>query len=185
VVATSSTRRRAQLLAVQPRLRVVEIRGNVATRLRKLWEQPELDGTLLALAGLKRLSFELDESGWLRGDAVPEGTRAAVLPVEVMLPCVGQAALGFEIREGDERMAEICRRLNHHDTLVCVTAERAFLRAMGGGCQSPVAAYAEVVNDTLRFRAVSFRDELARRGELTGKLSEAAVLGERLAETLK
>ncbi len=184
-VATSSTRRKAQLLAVRPDLRVVEIRGNVVTRLQKLSDNAELDATILAAAGLARLNVEITTEGHLRGDAVPDGLLATVLEPEVMLPCVGQAAIGIEVREGDERMATICERLNHHDTLQCVAAERAFLHAMGGGCQSPVAAYAEVIGERLWLRAVSFRQEPGRRGEAKGDLREAEVLGERLAAELK
>ena len=76
-----------------------------------------------------------------------------------MLPCVGQGAIGIEIRADDERIGEICERLNHFNTFQCVTAERAFLRAMGGGCQSPVAAYAEIIGSKMDMRAVSFREQ--------------------------
>ena len=75
---------------------------------------------------------------------MPDGLLATVLDTEVMLPCVGQGAVGIEVRESDERIAAICERLNHFNTRQCVIAERAFLAGMGGGCQSPVAAYAEV-----------------------------------------
>jgi hydroxymethylbilane synthase len=184
-VATSSTRRKAQLLAVRPDLRVVEIRGNVVTRLQKLSDNAELDATILAAAGLARLDFEITPAGHLRGDAVPEGLLATALEPEVMLPCVGQAAIGIEVCEGDERIATICERLNHHDTHQCVAAERAFLHEMGGGCQSPVAAYAEVIGERLWLRAVSFRQEPSRRGEAKGDLREATILGERLATELK
>ena len=97
---------------------------------------------MLALAGLTRLNFTITPEGKILGDAVPDGLLATILDVNVMLPCVGQGAIGIEIRANDERVAAICARLNHHHTFQCVTAERAFLRAMGGGCQSPVAAYA-------------------------------------------
>ena len=184
-VATSSTRRKAQLLALRPDLNVVEIRGNVVTRMQKLADQAELDATLLAWAGLQRLQFEITPEGRLQGDAVPDGLLATVLEPEVMLPCVGQAAVGIEVREGDGRIAAICVRLNHYDTLQCVTAERAFLHAMGGGCQSPVAAYAEVIGERLRVRALSFHDGPCRRGEIKGPLREATALGEQLAAELK
>ena len=81
---------------------------------------------------------------------MPDGLLATVLDTEVMLPCVGQGAVGIEIRENDERIAAICERLNHFNTRQCVIAERAFLAAMGGGCQSPVAAYAEVAGHSSR-----------------------------------
>ena len=185
-VATSSTRRKAQLLANRPDLNVVEIRGNVVTRMVKLAERAELDATVLAAAGLERLNFKIGADGRLTGDAVPDGLLAVVLEPEVMLPAVGQGAVGIEVREADERIAAICERLNHFNTRQCVTAERAFLAGMGGGCQSPVAAYGEVIGDRLRLRAVSFRDEKnVRRGESKGPIKEAADLGKRMAEELR
>jgi porphobilinogen deaminase len=185
VVATSSTRRRAQLLAHNPGLKSPDIRGNVVTRMRKLAEKPELDAMVLALAGLSRLNFRVTPEGKLEGDAVPDGLLATVLDVDVMLPCVGQGAIGIEIREGDERIATICERLNHYNTLQSVTAERAFLSAMGGGCQSPVAAYAQVAGEKLRMKALSFASGPVRRGEGTRPLKEAAELGKALADELK
>jgi porphobilinogen deaminase len=184
-VATSSTRRKAQLLEHRPDLAVVEIRGNVITRLQKLADQSELDAVVLAAAGLERLNFRVTPEGRLEGDAVPDGLLATVLEPETMLPCVGQGALGIEIREGDERVAVICERLNHFNTRQCVTAERAFLRAMGGGCQSPMAAYAEVVGNQIRLRAVSFRDGGVCRGEARRDLQEPVALGEQLAAELE
>lgn len=185
VVATSSTRRKAQLLTLRPDLKVVEIRGNVVTRLQKLAEQPQLDAIILAAAGLERLHFEITPEGRLRGDAVPDGLLAVILEPEVMLPCAGQGALGIEVREDDGRIAGICERLNHYNTQQCVTAERTFLNAMGGGCQSPIAAYADVVGEQLRLRALSFAGTAPRRGELRGDLKSAIALGEHMATELK
>lgn len=185
VIGTSSSRRKAQLLAYRSDLRVIEIRGNVPTRLQRLCERADLDGLILAAAGLARLGIEIGADGRLRGETVPEGLLASVLGPELMLPCVGQGAVGIEIREDDERMVAICARLNHYDTRQCVLAERAFLRAMGGGCQSPVAAYADVVEEQIRLRAVSFRGPSVRRGEVRGDIREPEVLGERLAIELR
>ena len=98
---------------------------------------------------------------------------------------MGQAAIGIEIRAEDERIATLCPRLNHYDTFQCVTAERAFLHGMGGGCLSPVAAYAEVVGEPLRLRAVSYREDKVRRGEGHRSLKEASELGEQLAAELR
>ncbi|MGD0253096.1 MAG: hydroxymethylbilane synthase [Verrucomicrobiota bacterium] len=184
-IATSSTRRKEQLLAARPDLNVVEIRGNVTTRMQKVAERGELDATVLALAGLTRLNFRVTPEGKLEGDAVPDGLLATVLDVDVMLPCVGQGAIGIEIRADDERIAKICERLNHFNTFQCVTAERAFLRAMGGGCQSPVAAYAEIDGSRMQMRAVSFRNGPAKRGEGKRPIAEATALGEELAAQLK
>ncbi|MGB8368039.1 MAG: hydroxymethylbilane synthase [Limisphaerales bacterium] len=184
-IATSSTRRKEQLLAARPDCIVVEIRGNVTTRMQKVAERGELDATVLALAGLTRLNFRVTPEGKLEGDAVPDGLLATVLDVDVMLPCVGQGAIGIEIRADDERIAKICERLNHFNTFQCVTAERAFLRAMGGGCQSPVAAYAEIDGSRMEMRAVSFREGPAKRAEGKRPIAEAAALGEQLAAELK
>jgi len=184
VVATSSTRRKASLLAANPALKVVDIRGNVPTRLLKVSEREDLDATILAMAGMKRLNFAVTPDGGLTGDAVPDGLLATPIPVEQMLPCVGQAAIGIEIRENDERIVTICQRLNHFNTLQCVTAERAFLAAMGGGCQSPVGAHAEVEGERLHLRAVSFLDG-CRHAEATGPLKEPVKLGEDIAAKLK
>jgi len=185
IIATSSTRRKMALLAARPDLKTVEIRGNVPTRLQKVAERDELDATVLALAGLTRLNFEIKPDGKLAGDAVPDGLLATVLDLDMMLPCVGQGAIGVEIRADDERIAKICERLNHFNTFQCVTAERAFLRTMGGGCQSPVAAYAEVTGDKISMRAVSYRDEQVKRGEAKRLIAEAALLGEQIAAELK
>jgi len=185
VVATSSTRRRAQLLTQRPGLKVPDIRGNVVTRMQKLADKPELDATVLALAGISRLNFTVQPDGKLTGDAVPDGLLASVLEPEVMLPCVGQGAIGIEIRENDERLATICERLNHYNTFQCVTAERSFLAGMGGGCQSPVAAYAEVFGEELKMRALSFVDGPLRTGEATRPLKEAVELGQQLSQELK
>jgi len=184
-VATSSPRRKAQLLEHRPDFKIVEIRGNVVTRLQKLADRPELDALVLAAAGLERLNFRITPQGSLRGDAVPDGLLATVLEPDVMLPAVGQGALAIEIREQDERIATVCERLNHYDTHQCTLAERAFLRAMGGGCQSPIAAYAEVVGDTLRLRGISFQDGAVRRGEARRALRDAVAAGEQLAAELQ
>ena len=184
-IATSSTRRKAQLLAARPDLNVVEIRGNVSTRMQKVADRAELDATVLALAGLTRLNFRVTTAGQLEGDAGPDGLLATILDVDLMLPCVGQGAIGIEIRADDERIATICERLNHFNTFQCVKAERAFLHGMGGGCQSPVAAYAEITGEKIEMRAVSFRDGPAKRSAGKRPIKEAAALGEELAAALK
>jgi len=185
-IATSSTRRKEQLLAARPDLNVVEIRGNVSTRMQKVAERGELDATVLALAGISRLNFVIKPDGALTGDAVPDGLLATVLDLDVMLPCVGQGAIGIEIRADDERIAKILERLNHFNTFQAVTAERAFLRGMGGGCQSPVAAYAEIAGDKITLRAVSFRDAtMVKRGEAKRPVAEAEILGGEMAARLK
>ncbi len=185
VVATSSTRRRAQLLQANAGIKAPDIRGNVLTRIQKLAENAELDGTILALAGLNRLNYKISGEGYLTGENVPTGIRAMVLPTEVMLPCVGQGAVGIEIRDTDEHLANICRRLNDLETFQCVTAEREFLSGMGGGCQSPVAAHARIQGDQLSMTALSFASGPMRRAEASRTPEQAAELGRFLATQLK
>jgi hydroxymethylbilane synthase len=184
-IATSSTRRKMSLLDARPDLKIVEIRGNVTTRMQKVAERGELDATILALAGMKRLNFSINADGTISGDAVPDGLLATVLDLEVMLPCVGQGAIGIEIRADDERIGKIVERLNHFNTFHAVTAERAFLRGMGGGCQSPVGAHAEIVGDKVTLKAISFRDETVKRGAAKRPIAEASALGEQIAAELK
>jgi hydroxymethylbilane synthase len=139
VVATSSLRRQAQVRHLRPDLSVVPIRGNVETRLRKLAEGVA-DATLLALAGLKRLGIE-DKA-------------TAPVPVEEMLPAVAQAAIGVEIRAGDEAMAELLAPVNDEATALAVTAERAFLARLEGSCRMPIAALGEVAGGRFAFRGM-------------------------------
>jgi hydroxymethylbilane synthase len=183
-VATSSTRRKAQVLARRPDFNVVEIRGNVHTRLQKLAGQTDLDATILAAAGLGRLHLHITAGGRLKGAGAPSGLAVTLLDTDEMLPCVGQGALGLEIREKDERMAGICQRLNHSETLQCVTAERALLRSMGGGCQTPIGAHAWVAGGEICLRAVSFLTDKPHRAEGRSPLSEAVALGKRVAAAL-
>jgi hydroxymethylbilane synthase len=183
-IGTSSTRRAAQVRELRPDVNVVPIRGNVGTRLKKLAAMPELDAILLAAAGLERLGCRFAPGDFLTGDEIPFGLATTRLTLGEMLPCAGQAAIGIEVREHDARVEAICARLNHAETLACVTAERAFLAAMGGGCQLAVAAYAERSGEELRMRAVSFLGGAARRAEARRSMSEARVLGEELAVQL-
>ncbi|HWD18448.1 MAG TPA: hydroxymethylbilane synthase [Verrucomicrobiae bacterium] len=183
--ATSSTRRKAQILAARPDFKAMEIRGNVPTRLQKLASQAEMDATILAVAGLGRLGVTLNREGALEGELAPAGLRAVMLDLDTMLPCVGQGAIGLEARAGDERVGKVCHALNHEETLQSVLAERSFLRAMGGGCQSPVGAHASVENGQLRLRAISFLTEPPRRADAAGAVSDAAALGEKIAAQLR
>jgi hydroxymethylbilane synthase len=184
-VATSSTRRRMQLLALRPDLEVVAIRGNVGTRLRKLAEQGGLHATILAAAGLARLGYRVNADGTLEGQDVPAGLSAAFLPLDQMLPAPGQAALGLETRADDSRVAAVCAALNHHATFQCVTAEREFLHAMGGGCLAPIAAHAQARGTDITLRAVWFPDAQPRRIEGRAPAIEAKQLGQQLAARLK
>lgn len=186
VVATSSTRRASQLRDARSDLEIVEIRGNVPTRLKKLAETRDFDATLLAAAGLKRLGIRIDASGRI---VAPEalanpgwGQRLYGRPLSVksMLPAPGQAAIGLECRDGDPVAAQVCRRLNDAATRACVEAERAFLRGIGGGCQSPVAALARVSGATLTVDTVVFEGAAVWRARRSAPTAKARALGLRL-----
>jgi hydroxymethylbilane synthase len=197
IIATSSPRRSAQLRHIRPDLEIAMIRGNVGTRLQKVATQTNLDATLLAAAGLTRLHFDISPKGQLRIDprlpasfrqqldAPPAGILATVLEPEEMLPAVGQGAVGLEIREDDAATAELCLPLNHFNTFAAVQAERSFLQAMGGGCQTPVAAYARVVGHQLFLRAATYVNGTARFAEGRRVVREAEKLGESVAADLK
>ena len=142
VVGTSSPRRKAQLLRLRPDLKIVPIRGNVETRLKKV-EAGEVDATLLACAGLKRLEIDA-------------GT---AIPTEIILPPPGQAVIGMECRTNDTRTQSVLSTVNNGITYSCVMAERAFSRALGGTCHSPVAAFCVLEDGDLRMRAQLFSED--------------------------
>ena len=140
VVATSSPRRQVQLLLLRTDLQVVEIRGNVPTRLRKLATEPSLQGLLLAKAGLDRLGAQI----------VPAGLHVTV--VDQILPAPGQGAIAVECRKSDSASAALLRAIHHEPTALCVAAERDFLRAQGGGCHIAIAARAVIEDGRLILR---------------------------------
>jgi hydroxymethylbilane synthase len=144
VIGTASVRRRAQLLARRPDLRVVNFRGNVETRLRKL-AAGEVDATLLALAGLTRLGI------------APAG--AVILGPEVMLPAVGQGAIGVECRTDDEGARALLAAIDDPASSACLRAERALLAALDGSCHTPIAGYAEFAGGRLTLRALIARPD--------------------------
>jgi hydroxymethylbilane synthase len=170
-VGTGSLRRKVQILHRRPDLKVVHLRGNVDTRLRKL-ETEGLDAIILAAAGLKRLGL----------GHIPRG----YLSESEMLPAIGQGALGLEVRGSDRTVLELLQPLNHVPTQVAVTAERAFLARLEGGCQVPVAALGRLESGALSLEAlisdVEGRQVLQDR--LAGRPEEAESIGRRLAEML-
>ena len=192
VVATSSTRRAALLQALRPDLVIVPIRGNVGTRLGKVATDPTFDVTLLAAAGLVRLGLFLGPKSRLMLDPIlpsghgceppPTGLLGTLLEPEEMLSAVGQGAIGIEIRSDNADAREVALGLNHGNTWRCVTAERAFLRAVGGGCQSPIAGYARIVGHQVHLRAAVQRESGWWRGEGRRAMAEAAALGMALGE---
>jgi len=164
IVGTSSLRRRAQVLHVRPDLRVVDFRGNVQTRLRKL-EDGVAEATFLAVAGLKRL-------GLLERITSPVST-------EDMLPAVAQGAIGLEIREGDEAIVPIVSALNDEKTSVAVAAERAFLARLEGSCRTPIAGHAVVDGSELHFCGQLLSPDGTKCYDVSrrGRVGEARELG--------
>ena len=174
VVATSSLRRRAQALHLRPDLRIVDIRGNVDTRLRKALAEDGPDAILLAAAGLHRLGLE--------------GHITEYLPVEMMVPAVGQGALAIEVRASDQRARRLMHRLDSLATRRCITAERAVLATLGGGCQVPIGAHATIAADgaTLRLIAIVATPDGKRllRVEREGAVQRPVALGRQVAREL-
>ncbi len=169
-VGTSSLRRQALLLHLRPDLRIEVLRGNVETRLRRQLEG-RVDATILAAAGLKRLSLSLK-------NGVP-------LDAEEFLPAIGQGALGIEIRTGDE-VAALLAPLHHPETAWAVEAERAFLSGMGGSCRTPLAARATIANGSLRLAALVASPDGKRllRHERSGPTETAGQIGTETAALL-
>jgi hydroxymethylbilane synthase len=170
-IGTSALRRQAQLLHQRPDLRIVSLRGNVETRLRKM-EEENLDGIVLAAAGLKRLEL---------AECVSE-----YLDTSLSLPAIGQGALGLECRQDDARTLDLIAPLHHADTAVAVTAERAFLRRLNGGCQVPLAAYATVAGDrvTLTGLVAEIDGSCLLKETLAAPVAQAEAIGRQLAERL-
>jgi hydroxymethylbilane synthase len=169
-VGTSSLRRAAQIRAFRPDLEVDPVRGNVDTRLRKL-DAGQYQALVLAAAGLRRL-------GWQ--DRITE-----LLSPSVMCPAVGQGALAIETRE-NAPVLELCRRLEHIETRAAVTAERALLAELGGGCQVPIGAHAAVTEGQLHLQSVVISPDGRRlvRRESQGPVEDAEALGVALAREL-
>ncbi len=172
VVATSSLRRKAQLLHQRPDLKLIDIRGNVDTRLRKLVEQ-DLDATILAQAGLIRLGLEREIT--------------EVLYAAWMFPAVGQGALGLECRVSDAETLAIVTRLNDAPARAAVLAERAMLRGLGGGCQVPIGARTAFVDGMLKLQGVVLSPDGKQRIAAEGALppDQAETLGEHVASRLR
>ena len=139
MVGTSSPRRAAQLIAYRPDLEVVDLRGNLDTRLRKV-NTGEVDAAILAAAGLIRLGLT---------DKITQ-----LLPTEISLPAVGQGALAVEVRQYDSKIAEIVKVLDHQSTRQAITAERACLQHLGGGCNVPIGVYGQVKDGELNLQSI-------------------------------
>ena len=170
VIGTGSMRRECQLKRLRPDIRIVGIRGNVDTRLRKMEEQ-KLDGIVLAAAGLKRLGMERIITQYLEP--------------EQMVPACAQGALALEIREDNRMLRDMLDTFAHEESRICVEAERSFLKAVGGGCHVPAGASCRVCCGLLELTAVFGTEDGSRLERVTLKGTEAEKLGKQAAEILK
>ncbi|MFH1897186.1 MAG: hydroxymethylbilane synthase [Candidatus Desantisbacteria bacterium] len=165
-IGTSSLRRRIQLLSFRPDLKVVDLRGNLDTRLKKLTESSSISGIIVAAAGLYRLKME--------------GKITQLLPLDPFLPAAGQGALALEVRDQDE-FETMVKALNDQESMITVFAERAFLEKIGIGCAAPVGVYARIVGDRLIIRGmVSEHWE-----EIEGAVEDYREIGMRLGERMR
>ncbi|WP_418790409.1 hydroxymethylbilane synthase [Phosphitispora sp. TUW77] len=170
-VGTSSLRRCAQLLKFRPDLQLEPLRGNLNTRMAKL-ERDNLDAIVLAAAGVERL-------GW----------RARIteyLSTDISLPAVGQGSIGIEVRENDREVCDIVGKLNHFPSQAAITAERAMLRKLEGGCQIPIGALGTVAGDKLTLEGVvaGLDGKELIKNSVSGHVDDAVILGQQLAEKL-
>jgi hydroxymethylbilane synthase len=172
VLGTASLRRQAIAKRARPDLKVVALRGNVETRLRKLAEG-EVDATILALAGLKRLGL------------ADRGT--TIMSADEFLPAVAQGAIGIEARENDERTREILARINHADTFTAIACERAFLAVLDGSCKTPIAGHASLAGDALQFRGLIARPDGKAAHDIAcaGSSNDAIKIGAKGGHELK
>lgn len=171
VIGTGSLRRRAQLLNYRSDFKTVDLRGNVQTRLRKL-DEAKFDATVLAYAGIHRLGLD---------DRISQ-----IIPFEICLPAVGQGSVGIEIRTGDKDVQILVNKIDHLASRQAVSAERAFLKRLEGGCQVPIGALATVKDNYLRLDGVvaALDGRQLVRSCLEGDAGKAAKIGDSLAERL-
>lgn len=172
VVGSASLRRKALIRRIRPDLEVINYRGNVGTRLRKLREGA-VDATLLAAAGLRRLGL---------GEHI-----TALLPVDSFPPAPGQGAIGVETRIGDARIGDILADVNHRDTATALACERAYLGVLDGSCRTPIAGLAEIAGDRLSFHGLILTPDGEQFHEirLWGECGEAAAIGAEAAGRLR
>ena len=171
IVGTSSLRRQCQLRSHFPHLIIKDLRGNVGTRLNKL-DDGQYDAIILASVGLKRLSLEHRISQYIDTD--------------LMLPAVGQGAIGIESRTDDKQILDIISVLDDKKSRACIQAERAMNNALQGGCQVPIAGYCRLNNDELTLQGLVGRVDGSKiiKQQITGFINEAESLGEKLAKQL-
>jgi hydroxymethylbilane synthase len=174
VIGSASLRRQAQLLAANPTLKVVNFRGNVQTRLKKI-ENEVVDATLLALAGLKRLSME---------DVIKE---SQIIGWDEMLPAVAQGAIGIQCRSDDSKALAYLAKLNHADTKTAVDCERSFLATLDGNCRTPIAGQAKIIDGKLHFRGLISKPDGTEMIKVSriGEIKDAVALGQAAGEEIK
>jgi hydroxymethylbilane synthase len=172
VVGTASLRRQALVKHLRPDLKIVPLRGNVETRLRKL-EAGDFDATILAVAGLKRLGLQT--------------AATSLLDADEFVPAVGQGAIGIETRKDDEKTGALLAAINDADTATALAAERAFLAVLDGSCRTPIGGYARVDGETIRFRGLIAKTNGSEVLDITreGRASDAAKLGVDAGRELK
>lgn len=184
VVASSSVRRQKMLRWLRPDITMVDIRGNVPTRLAKLAESDDLDGILLAQAGLQRLGY--DPLGEMRTEA--GSVYGSLVDPERFLPAAGQGAVGLEVRKGDAVAKAACEAICHQPTMTCITAEREFLRLLDGGCHTPVGVTATLFGDKLLMEGIVFPEGedmgAPLQAEVSGPATDPLALARRLFQSL-
>lgn len=171
LIGTSSLRRCAQLLHFRNDLKMVNLRGNINTRLQRL-EEGRFDATVLAYAGVHRMG---------RGHRIVQ-----VIPFEICLPAVGQGSIGIEVRADDQRILDLLKKIDHPESRAAINAERAFLKSLEGGCQVPIGALGIMDNSRLHLEGVvaSLDGQELVRSSVMGNAGEAAEIGSKLAEKM-
>ncbi len=171
VIGTSSLRRAALLKVIRPDISTVDIRGNVETRIRKMKEQ-NLDGIILAFAGVRRLGFE--------------GLITDILPCDLLMPAVGQGAIAIECRSADQDILKLLQEINHRSTFLATMAERGFLNELEGGCQVPIGSLAYIKEEILILQGVvaSLNGKKCFRASREGNCQDAELIGRQLARQL-
>jgi hydroxymethylbilane synthase len=196
VIATSSPRRARQLQRLRPDLTIVDVRGNVPTRIEKLINQPSWDGLILARAGLERLGLKIRENR-IQFD----GRTLFASTVEGMLPAAGQGAIALEVLEKSSAVRDLLRAVNHPDTWFCVRAEREFLRLLGGGCEVPIGVRATIrsaetsergslgesvssMGEQALLEAIVFEEDIVRTGSVAGNFGSAELAAQTLFQKI-
>jgi hydroxymethylbilane synthase len=170
-IGTGSDRRISQLSSCRPDLKCAPVRGNIDTRIRK-WQEGQYDALVLAMAGMNRIGLAHLVS--------------QILSFDIMLPAAGQGAIGIEVRRDDQKLIECISSLDHPETSVAVSAERAFLEALGGGCRRPIGVYGAVEKNELQLsgRMLRIKDGAMLSGKLSGHIEDSMSIANRLAKQL-